>query len=130
MNLNESSELTQKDPKSIHRSAYSKNWASNPHRVDSYSSKYSPLKMYDEWYVSREVKKGIYEINLPASDHSGLSVITRCLRNAYVVKYRHMMITWKTPIMILSKELGRNVAFVGKYVLGVIRDIYWIGRVG
>ncbi|MED6165156.1 hypothetical protein PIB30_096882 [Stylosanthes scabra] len=30
----------------------------------------------------------------------------------------------------LRKALGRKVASSKKYVLGVIRDIYWIGRVG
>ncbi|MED6116492.1 hypothetical protein PIB30_100834 [Stylosanthes scabra] len=41
-----------------------------------------------------------------------------------------MMISWKPPIMMIEQALGRYVASSGKYVLGVIRDIYWIGLVG
>ncbi|MED6121562.1 hypothetical protein PIB30_031427 [Stylosanthes scabra] len=40
-----------------------------------------------------------------------------------------MMITWKSPIMKLSKALGCTRTSSGKYVLRVIRDIYLIGRV-
>ncbi|MED6139173.1 hypothetical protein PIB30_081422 [Stylosanthes scabra] len=43
---------------------------------------------------------------------------------------KSMMITWKSPIMMIEQALGRYVASSGKYALGVIRDIYWIGRVG
>ncbi|MED6127255.1 hypothetical protein PIB30_086352 [Stylosanthes scabra] len=85
--------------------------------------------VYDELGI-QEANEGIYGINFLASDNSGLSVVEGCLRNTHVVKYRHMMITWKPPIMILSKALGRYVASSGKYVLGMIRDIYWIDRVG
>ncbi|MED6187254.1 hypothetical protein PIB30_074702, partial [Stylosanthes scabra] len=77
-----------------------------------------------------EVNEGIYGINFPASDNSGFSVIKGCPRNAYNVKYRHMMITWKPPIMMIEQVLRRYVASSRKYVLGVIWDIYWIGRVG
>ncbi|MED6126068.1 hypothetical protein PIB30_074824, partial [Stylosanthes scabra] len=36
----------------------------------------------------------------------------------------------ETPNYGIEQALGRYVASSGKYVLGVIRDIYWIGRVG
>ncbi|MED6162629.1 hypothetical protein PIB30_072297 [Stylosanthes scabra] len=91
---------------------------------------YGPLKMYDERYVSQEVNEGIHGINFPASRISGLLVVKGCLRNTHVVKYRHMMITWKPPITKIEQALGRYVASLGKYVLGVIWEIYWIGWVG
>ncbi|MED6161476.1 hypothetical protein PIB30_061021, partial [Stylosanthes scabra] len=84
--------------------------------------------MNDERYVSQEVNEGIYGINFPAFDNSGLSVVKGCPSNTHLVKYRHMMITWKPPIMMIEQALGRYVASSWKYVLGVIRDIYWIGR--
>ncbi|MED6175514.1 hypothetical protein PIB30_079057, partial [Stylosanthes scabra] len=76
----------------------------------------------------QEVNKGIYRINFPAPDNSGLSVVKGCPRNTHVVKYRHIMITWKSQIIMIQQALGHYVASSGKYVLGVIRDIYWIGR--
>ncbi|MED6163515.1 hypothetical protein PIB30_080671 [Stylosanthes scabra] len=97
--------------------------------VDSeYPESTPPFKMN----FKGEVNEGIYGINFPASDNSGLSVVKGCPRNTHVVKYRHMMITWKPPppIIMIEQALGRYVASSGKYVLGVIRDIYWIGRVG
>ncbi|MED6127495.1 hypothetical protein PIB30_088585 [Stylosanthes scabra] len=84
--------------------------------------------MYDERYVSRGVNEGIYGINFPASGNNGLSVVKGCLRNTHVVKYWHMMITWKPPIIKIEQALGCYVASFGKYVLGVIRDIYWIDQ--
>ncbi|MED6114502.1 hypothetical protein PIB30_080845, partial [Stylosanthes scabra] len=78
----------------------------------------------------REVNEGICGTNFPTSDNSGLSVVKGCPRNTHVVKYRHMMIRWKPSIMMIEQALGRYVASSGKYVLGMIRDIYWIGRVG
>ncbi|MED6138284.1 hypothetical protein PIB30_072786 [Stylosanthes scabra] len=39
-----------------------------------------------------------------------------------------MMITWKPPNFMIEQALGPYVASLGKHVLGVIRDIYWIDR--
>ncbi|MED6126460.1 hypothetical protein PIB30_078693 [Stylosanthes scabra] len=36
----------------------------------------------------------------------------------------------ETPNYDIEQALGRYVVSSGKYVLGVIQDIYWIGRVG
>ncbi|MED6137048.1 hypothetical protein PIB30_061317 [Stylosanthes scabra] len=77
----------------------------------------------------KEVNEGIQGINFPASSNSGFSVIKGCLRNTHVVKYWHMVITWKPPITMIEQVLGRYVASSGKYVLRVIRDIYWISRI-
>ncbi|MED6127736.1 hypothetical protein PIB30_090936 [Stylosanthes scabra] len=54
----------------------------------------------------QEVNEGIHGVNFPAFGNSGLSVVKGCSRNTHVVKYRHMMTTWKLPIMILSKRWG------------------------
>ncbi|MED6127078.1 hypothetical protein PIB30_084683 [Stylosanthes scabra] len=35
----------------------------------------------------------------------------------------------ETPNFMIEQALGRYVASSGKYMLGVIRDIYWIGQV-
>ncbi|MED6127310.1 hypothetical protein PIB30_086883 [Stylosanthes scabra] len=78
--------------------------------------------------MCREVNEGIHGINFLASDNSGLSVVKGYSRNTHVVKYRHMVITWKPPIITIEQALGRYVASSGKYMLGVIRDIYGIGR--
>ncbi|MED6187835.1 hypothetical protein PIB30_080260, partial [Stylosanthes scabra] len=68
--------------------------------------------------------EGIYGINFPASGNSRLSIVKGCARNTHVMKYRHMMITWKPPIMMIEQALGRHIVSSEKYVLGVIRDIY------
>ncbi|MED6113483.1 hypothetical protein PIB30_071197 [Stylosanthes scabra] len=84
------------------------------------NSGHGPLKMYHERYVSQEVNEETCEINFPASGNSGLSVVKGCLRYTCVVKYRHMMITWKPPIIKIEQALGCYVASSRKYVLRVI----------
>ncbi|MED6181820.1 hypothetical protein PIB30_022847 [Stylosanthes scabra] len=78
-------------------------------RVDSHESRFLKwcLKaLQNRLLLFREVNEGIHGINFPASGNSRLSVLKGCLRDTHVVKYRHMMITWKSPIIKIEQALG------------------------
>ncbi|MED6112856.1 hypothetical protein PIB30_065524 [Stylosanthes scabra] len=84
--------------------------------------------MYDEHYVSQEVNGGIHVINFPASGNSGLSVVKRVPKEHPCREISAHDDHMETPNYDIEQALGRNVASSGMYMLGVIRDIYWIGR--